>query len=116
MWSAFFLFGGLYLIYSLSAAIIYPLRRVPGPLLARVTRFWYLRRVRCGRFHLENLKLHRKHGKHSHNSDIHSLKMLEVSVVRIATNQYIIDDPGAIRPIYGHATQFTKVGAFDLHE
>lgn len=32
-------------------------------------------------------------------------------VVRIAPNQYSIDDPSSAKIIYGHGTDFVKVGA-----
>ncbi|KAH7082639.1 cytochrome P450 [Paraphoma chrysanthemicola] len=73
-------------------AIVSPLRSIPGPFLARFTRLWYLRRTRLGQFHEDNIVLHRKYGP----------------IVRIAPGQYSIDDPEAIRTIYGHGTQFTK--------
>ncbi|CAO2650872.1 Nn.00g091690.m01.CDS01 [Neocucurbitaria sp. VM-36] len=84
--------AGLYVFNTILFTITSPLRSIPGPLLARFTRLWYLRRVRLGQFHDDNVTLHRKYG----------------SVVRIAPNQYSIDDPEAIRPIYGHGTKFTK--------
>lgn len=69
-----------------------PLRAVPGPLGARFTRLWYLYRVRKGRFHLDNIELHRKYG----------------SVVRYAPNSYSVSDPDAIKAIYGLGTGFNK--------
>ena len=40
-----------------------PLRSVPGPFLARLTRLWYLKAVNKGDFELENVRLHREHGR-----------------------------------------------------
>ncbi|KAH7347958.1 cytochrome P450 [Pyrenochaeta sp. MPI-SDFR-AT-0127] len=82
----------LYSLYTVFSAILSPSRSIPGPFFARFTRLWYLRRVRNGQFHNENAALHQKYGP----------------IVRIAPNEYSIDDPDAIRPIYGHGTKFTK--------
>ncbi|KAH7093666.1 cytochrome P450 [Paraphoma chrysanthemicola] len=91
--SLLFLIGLVtYVLFVGFSAIVSPLRSIPGPFLTRFTRLWYLRRTRLGHFHEDNIELHRKYG----------------SIVRIAPNQYSIDDPDAIRTIYGHGTQFTK--------
>ncbi|PVH92282.1 putative cytochrome P450 pisatin demethylase [Periconia macrospinosa] len=65
---------------------------IPGPLTARFTRFWYWRRLRNGRFERDNIKLH---GKYGH-------------IVRIAPNWYSIDDPSAIKTIYGIGSKWRK--------
>lgn len=39
-----------------------PLRKVSGPFAARFTDLWYFLRVRNGKFHLDNIELHKKHG------------------------------------------------------
>ncbi|KAL0260963.1 hypothetical protein SLS55_004655 [Diplodia seriata] len=77
---------------SILQSIRSPLRSIPGPLLARFTRLWYLKEVWTGQFPWTNIALHKKHGP----------------IVRIAPNEYSIDDPEAIRTIYGHGTAFTK--------
>lgn len=41
------------------------LRDVPGPFLARFTRFWHLREVWHGTFPMTNAKLHWKYGEPS---------------------------------------------------
>lgn len=56
-------FIGSYILYTIISAVLLPCRSVPGPLLARFTRLWYLRRVRLGHFHLDNIALHRKYGE-----------------------------------------------------
>ncbi|PSK59404.1 Isotrichodermin C-15 hydroxylase [Elsinoe australis] len=82
----------LFILYHIVKAFLSPLRNVPGPLLARFTKFWYLKSVWRGDFEKTNIALHDKLGP----------------VVRIAPNQYSIDDPEAIRIIYGHGTAFVK--------
>lgn len=54
---------GVYLFYIIFSAVLSPSRSVPGPFLARLTRLWYVRRVRLGQFHDDNIALHRKYGK-----------------------------------------------------
>ncbi|KAL4929023.1 cytochrome P450 [Aspergillus undulatus] len=74
-----------------------PLRDVPGPGPARYTRLWYLRKIKGGNFHHENIDLHRKNVPHHQDK-----------IVRIAPNMYSIDDLDAAKIIYGHGTKFTK--------
>lgn len=69
-----------------------PLRSVPGPFLTRFTKLWYFIRVRKGRFEHDNISLHQKYGK----------------VVRYGPDEYSIDDPEAVKTIYGYGTRFYK--------
>ncbi|KAK2676887.1 Cytochrome P450 [Fusarium oxysporum f. sp. vasinfectum] len=69
-----------------------PLRRVPGPFLARFTRLWLLKQVYFGTYPKTSIELHRKYGP----------------IVRIAPNEYSIDDPAAAKIIYGSGRGFTK--------
>ncbi|EXJ72455.1 uncharacterized protein A1O5_04959 [Cladophialophora psammophila CBS 110553] len=64
----------------------------PGPLLARFSRFWYLRALIRGDFEQINIELHRKYGK----------------IVRLEPNSYSIDDPEAIKTIYTISTPWMK--------
>ncbi|KAI8669749.1 hypothetical protein NCS57_00791000 [Fusarium keratoplasticum] len=59
---------------------------------ARFSRYWYMKRVSEGSFHKLNIQLHRQHGP----------------IVRIAPNQFSIDDPEATKVIYGLAKGFVK--------
>lgn len=70
-----------------------PLRSVPGPFLARFTRWWYFFAVWKGDFERMNVELHKKHG----------------AVVRIAPGEYSIDDVEGARIIYGLGKGFVKV-------
>ncbi|PVI00580.1 cytochrome P450 [Periconia macrospinosa] len=65
---------------------------IPGPFLARFSRLWYLHQIRKRTFHLSNIELHKKYGP----------------VVRIAPNEFSIDDAEAVKIIYGHGTLFNK--------
>lgn len=83
---------GVAIIYSLIRAAISPLRSIPGPFSARFSRLWYLHKVWTGVLPRLNIDLHRKYGP----------------VVRIAPNEYSLDDPAAVKAIYGLGTTFTK--------
>lgn len=57
-------YSGLFLLIWIA---LYPLflswsRNIPGPVLARYTRFWYVWNVFNYKFHLTNKKLHEKYG------------------------------------------------------
>jgi hypothetical protein len=78
----------LFLYQSLTSS----LRNIPGPWQTRFTKLWFFERVRKGQFEHENIALHRKYGK----------------IVRIAPDHYSIDDPDAIKQVYGIGTKFAK--------
>ncbi|KFY35733.1 hypothetical protein V494_05668 [Pseudogymnoascus sp. VKM F-4513 (FW-928)] len=84
--------AGFYIIFSFILWLIDPLRTIPGPILARFTRLWYLYKIYKGDFEKTNVNLHKKYGP----------------VVRIAPNEYSIDDVGAAKVIYGHGNAFVK--------
>ncbi|KAJ5249061.1 hypothetical protein N7468_000512 [Penicillium chermesinum] len=72
--------------------ILDPLRRIQGPFLARFTRLWLVKQAWYGDFHKVNVELHRRYGP----------------VVRIRPNEYSIDNPSAVKPLYGAGTKFIK--------
>ncbi|KAK5058837.1 hypothetical protein LTR84_011101 [Exophiala bonariae] len=82
----------LAIIWRVWRALATPLRDLPGPFTARFTRLWYLKNVWRGDFEKVNVRLHQRYGP----------------IVRIAPNEYSIDDADAIKIIYGHGTSFTK--------
>lgn len=82
----------LYILYVLLAPFLSPLRRVPGPFYARFTNLFYLNRVRNGGFQHENVALHRKFGP----------------LVRLGPKLVSIDDPSALKTIYGIGSKFPK--------
>ena len=49
-------------IWKVYRAISSPLRKVPGPFLARFSRLWYFRHVYNGDYHMTDVELHRKYG------------------------------------------------------
>lgn len=84
--------AGVAIIYSLIRAAASPLRSVPGPFATRLSRLWYLKKVWTGELPRLNIELHRKYGP----------------VVRLAPNEFSLDDPAAVKVIYGLGTTFTK--------
>lgn len=87
------LLAGSLFLYLLTQWLCDPLRSIPGPFLARYTRLWYCWAIYRGTFELTNIRLHKTHGP----------------IVRIAPNEYSIDDVDAAKTIYGHGTAFVKV-------
>jgi hypothetical protein len=85
---------GALLVYLLVQFILDPLGDIPGPFLARFTRWWYFIEIYKGSFELTNIELHRKYGP----------------IVRIAPHEYSIDDVEAAKSIYGlGSNNFPKV-------
>ncbi|PWY66489.1 cytochrome P450 monooxygenase [Aspergillus sclerotioniger CBS 115572] len=64
---------------------LHPLAKFPGPALAVVSRLWVVLHVARGQAETEQRQLHEKYGP----------------IVRIAPNELIINDPRAVRAIYG---------------
>jgi len=82
-----------YLIYiTIYRIFFHPLRNVPGPFLARLSKLWLAWHVRKGQSHVHFPKLHARYGP----------------IVRIAPDQVLVCDEDAIRTVYGAATSFTK--------
>ncbi|SCO16221.1 related to pisatin demethylase cytochrome P450 [Fusarium fujikuroi] len=74
-----------------------PLKSIPGPFLARFTDAWYLWRLYKGNFERDNVALHREYGP----------------VVRYGPRRYSINDPAAIKAIYGLEKAFPKSSWYD---
>ena len=81
-------------VYSLLKAYNSPLRSVPGPWLARYTSIWLINAIGSRDYHQINIRLHQKYG----------------AVVRVAPNEYSIDDLEASKIIYRSRDQLVKVG------
>ncbi|KAL2840339.1 cytochrome P450 [Aspergillus pseudodeflectus] len=75
----------------------HPLRSIPGPLLASVSRLWIVRQAATGHLEQTQRALHCKYG----------------SLVRIAPNEVICSDPAALKTIYGHISRFTQSDYYD---
>ncbi|KAL5040821.1 hypothetical protein BDW71DRAFT_33319 [Aspergillus fruticulosus] len=74
------------------------LRGIPGPALAKCTRFWKLHSVWKGDHHLTEISLHRQHGP----------------LIRIGPRHVSVADPKAIPVIYGLNKGFTKTGFYPI--
>jgi hypothetical protein len=72
----------LYLLYNREAT---PLRRVPGPFLASISKIWIVLQQRGLQRPIVDLALHRKYG----------------SIVRIAPKEVIVSSPQSKKTIYG---------------
>ena len=94
------LVGGA-ILYVLGTLIynryFHPLKDIPGPFWASITRLWYFRAVRYGRGVDHQLPIHKKYGK----------------FVRIGPNQVQIMDATAIDTIYGTKYEFIKDDFYD---
>ncbi|KAK7224843.1 hypothetical protein V2G26_012846 [Clonostachys chloroleuca] len=93
--------GGLFLIFvqtmvsAVYCLFFHPLRRFPGPPLARVSRLW----SRLGNFQgRKSERIHEAHGKYG-------------SVIRVGPNELSFADPGAVRAIY-NSDVFIKEESF----
>lgn len=84
---------GTRVVYSLYRFVSDPFKDIPGPFPARFTHLWYLFAIYKGNFILTNINLHKKYGP----------------IVRIAPNEYMIDNVEAAKTIYGHGNAFVKV-------
>ena len=104
-------------LQTLLRVCLSPLRSLPGPFFARFSRLWYLRQIWRGDFHKTNNELHKRYGEIFRNA-ISPHKLVGYThvnigpIVRIAPNEYSIDDPEALKTIYGHGTSFIKVGGY----
>lgn len=88
----------LLILYHFVQYVIDPLRSIPGPFLARFTRWWYFIEIYNGSFEVTNIELHKRYGP----------------IVRIAPHEYSIDNVDAARTIYGHGNAFIKVPPITL--
>ena len=83
----------LFLGFIIKRRYLSPLRRFPGPFWASVTRWWLVHQIFRGDHEKTMLRLHAKYGP----------------IIRISPFEVAISDPDAIKTIYGHTSQFTKV-------
>lgn len=83
----------LLLAFIIKRRYLSPLRRFPGPFWASVTRWWLVHQIFRGDHEKTMLKLHAKYGP----------------IIRISPFEVAISDPEAIKSIYGHTSNFTKV-------
>lgn len=101
-----------WMLVTLIRSFVSPLRRVPGPLLARYTRLWLFKETYRGTFPKTNVELHKKYGSIFFLTFCCSSNSLPGPIVRIAPNEYSIDDPAAVKLIYGSGKGFVKVNLY----
>ena len=105
----FFALFSVRVIFVLISNLRSPLRDIPGPLLARFTRLWLFKELAHGHFEKTNIAIHKKYGKWSIDCTHYGQGLLAIGpIVRIAPNEYSIDDVDAARMIYGHGSRFPK--------
>lgn len=83
----------LFLTFIVKRRYFSPLRRFQGPFWASVTRWWLVHQIFRGDHEKVMLRLHAKYGP----------------IIRISPFEVAISDPEAIKIIYGHTSNFTKV-------
>ncbi|PHH91473.1 hypothetical protein CDD83_312 [Cordyceps sp. RAO-2017] len=95
--TAGFFVGSLWILGSVAYALfLSPLRRIPGPPLARFTRLWELWALRQGRYNERLISLHRQHGP----------------VVRLAPNRFSFDRAADMKKIYSISGSFEKANFY----
>ncbi|KAK1756492.1 cytochrome P450 [Echria macrotheca] len=91
--------GGSVLAIWVYLAVSYlssPLRRYPGPIIAKFTNLWRLYRISRGHFHLDLAVLHKKYGP----------------VVRIGPNALDVDYPELIKTVFNIKGDWKKTGYY----
>ncbi|ROV94565.1 hypothetical protein VMCG_08146 [Cytospora schulzeri] len=73
------------LLWNVWAYLASPLRKYPGPFLARYTNLWRLYHTSRGSLHLVYQKLHERHGH----------------IVRVGPNVVDVDLPELVKPVFG---------------
>ncbi|KAI0418848.1 cytochrome P450 [Xylaria grammica] len=88
------------LAFSVSVYRLYahPLRKVPGPFLARITELWRTVHYFRGTWFDDILELHRKYGP----------------VVRISPNEVSVVSPDLTKLVYSHGKGTTKTDWYDI--
>ena len=83
----------IFVAQALYDIFFHPLRKIPGPFLARFSQTWRNIRYFRGSWHSDVVQLHRTYG----------------NVVRIAPNEVSFVDPAALKDLYGLGKQVYKV-------
>ncbi|KAF4462515.1 Pisatin demethylase [Fusarium albosuccineum] len=101
---------GFYLVPLVQSFLFSPLRRIPGPLLARVTRWWEYRLVTKGDSNLQYIRLHKKYGECIPPIAFFQLtdEIYSGPVVRVGPNRYSVSQPKDVKAIYELGGKFTK--------
>lgn len=81
------------IFHALYSIFLHPLRKVPGPRLAKITELWRTNHYFKGYWHRDILDLHRKYGP----------------IVRISPNEVSIVSPELAKTIYSYSGGTLKV-------
>ncbi|EHK20388.1 uncharacterized protein TRIVIDRAFT_224106 [Trichoderma virens Gv29-8] len=80
------------ILYGTYQRIFHPLAKVPGPVVASLTRLWLGRQFRSLKMHRIEIALHHRYG----------------SVVRIGPKEVSVSSPQAMQLLYGAGSRFEK--------
>ncbi|KAF1974187.1 cytochrome P450 [Bimuria novae-zelandiae CBS 107.79] len=83
-----------WIIYAIT---LHPLSKIPGPFLAKVSRFWYLFKIWTEDVEKDQRALHAKHGP----------------LIRIAPNEVSCSDPEAFATIYRFSNALDKASFYE---
>ena len=83
----------IYFLHALWVAYGSPLRKIPGPRIAKFTRLWLFNETRKFRMNKDYQEYHEKYGK----------------LVRVAPNKVSVADPEVIQTVYKIGSKFNKV-------
>ncbi|KAH7082879.1 cytochrome P450 [Paraphoma chrysanthemicola] len=89
--------GVLLVVYCIQVLFLSPLRRIPGPFIAKFTPFWLARQCRNARRSAAVTEQHARYGK----------------FVRIGPKHVSIDSYEALAEVYGHKSGFVKSEFYD---
>ena len=93
-WPVYLVILLIFWVLNLARTAFRPgLRNIPGPFLAKFSRFYITKYVAKGEMHSLFIDLHHKYGP----------------LVRYAPNKVSVADPSAIQTIYGVSSGFVKV-------
>lgn len=85
------------LAYVLYTLLTSPLRSLPGPFFARLTKLWYLHSLYKGQAHWDNINLHRRYAKDGE---------FYAPIVRLGPKMYSITRPD--KAVYGIGSRMPK--------
>ena len=108
----FLVIVGIVLVYCIHVRYNTPLRTIPGPFLASLTRLWKVSTILTTRQELVMMDLHKKHGIFIRLPATPPKSILtwasQGKLVRIGPNEISISYPEALKVIYGAGTKFSK--------
>ena len=82
----------LALLYVLYTRYATPLRKIPGPFVASITKLWILQKTRTYKRHWADIDLRKKYGP----------------VVRVGPSEVLVTGTQALKSIYGRVAEKSK--------